>query len=73
MQKKLQTEITKYFNKIHRFKPASSRQESSELYLICLGYLNNEELKREAEELMKMEPSEFLEKRKQEYKGLHDT
>jgi 23S rRNA (uridine2552-2'-O)-methyltransferase len=66
MQKKLQTDITKYFNKIHRFKPGSSRQDSSELYLICLGYLENEELKKEAEEAMKMEPSDYLEKKKNE-------
>lgn len=66
MQKKFQDNIKSYFNKIHRFKPASSRSESSEIYLVCLGYLENEELKKETEELMKMKPSEYLEQRKME-------
>lgn len=26
------------FNKVHKFKPISSRSESSEFYFICLGY-----------------------------------
>lgn len=66
MQKKFSEGIKNYFNKIHRFKPTSSRSESSELYLVCLGYLENEELKKEAEEIMKMQPSDYLEKRKEE-------
>lgn len=64
LQKKLQEEIKKYFNKINVFKPSSSRQESSEVYLICLGYLESEELKKEAEELSKTTPEEFQNKEK---------
>lgn len=64
LQRKLQERIKKYFNKIHRFKPASSRSDSSELFLVCIGYLENEELKKEAEEITKLSPEEFFEKEK---------
>jgi 23S rRNA (uridine2552-2'-O)-methyltransferase len=66
LQKKLQEGIRKYFKTINRFKPASSRSESSEMYLVCLGYLENEILKKEAEDLAKMTPEEYFENQKKE-------
>ena len=64
MQKKLQEGIELYFEKIQRFKPASSRSESAEMYLICFGYMQNEQLKDEIEKLEKTEIPELLEKKK---------
>lgn len=64
LQKKFQEGFRKYFKNIHRFKPSSSRSESSELYLVCLGYLENEELKKEAEAISKMSKEEYLEQEK---------
>jgi 23S rRNA (uridine2552-2'-O)-methyltransferase len=64
LQRKLQDDIKKFFNKINRFKPASSRSESSELYLICIGYLESEELIKEAEKIAKMNPKEHFEQEK---------
>ena len=34
-----------HFKKITRVKPSSSRSESSELYLFCVGFLENEKTK----------------------------
>ena len=64
MQKKLQEGIDLYFEKIQRFKPASSRSESSELYLICTGYMQNEKLKSEIEKVQNTDINEFIEKKK---------
>jgi 23S rRNA (uridine2552-2'-O)-methyltransferase len=66
LQRKLQEGIKKYFNRITRFKPSSSRSDSSEIYLVCLGYLENEELKKEADNLQKMKPEEYFENQKTE-------
>jgi len=64
MQKKLQEGIDIYFEKIQRFKPASSRSESSELYLICIGYMQNQKLKSEIEKIQNTDINEFVEKKK---------
>jgi len=66
LQKKFQDQIQILFNKINRFKPSSSRSESSELYLVCVGYLENEELKKETEKITKMSEEEIFEKNKKE-------
>lgn len=66
MQKKLQQGIEIYFEKIQRFKPASSRSESSEMYLICTGYMQGEKLKSEIEKLEKTDVNELIEKKKAE-------
>ena len=34
----LLTQLKKNFDKVHHFKPKSSRQESSEMYVVALGY-----------------------------------
>lgn len=64
MQKKLQEGIELYFEKIQRFKPASSRSESSELYLVCIGYMQNQKLKSEIEKIQNTDINEFVEKKK---------
>jgi hypothetical protein len=66
LQKKFQEGFKNHFNKIHRFKPSSSRSESSELYLVCIGYLINEELKKEAEKIAKMDSKEYFETSKEQ-------
>jgi 23S rRNA (uridine2552-2'-O)-methyltransferase len=66
LQKKLHDGIRKYFKTINRFKPSSSRSESSEMFLVCMGYLENEILKKEAEDLAKMTPEEYFENQKKE-------
>ena len=40
-----QKNIKDFFKKISRVKPSSSRSESSEIYLFCIGFLENEKLK----------------------------
>ncbi len=64
MQKKLQENIELYFEKIQRFKPASSRSESSEIYLICFGYMQNQKLKSEIERIENTDINEFIDKKK---------
>lgn len=38
MFNELRDELKKKFNTVHLYKPKSSRKESSEMYLVCLGY-----------------------------------
>jgi 23S rRNA (uridine2552-2'-O)-methyltransferase len=38
MLNELRDELKRKFNKVHLYKPRSSRKESSEMYLVCLGY-----------------------------------
>ena len=64
MQKKLQENIDIYFEKIHRFKPASSRSESSEMYLICLGFMEGQKLKDEINKIEGSDMKEMLDKKK---------
>lgn len=66
MQKKLQEGIDLYFEKIQRFKPASSRSESSELYLICTGYMQNAKLKDEINKIQNTDVKDLVEKKKNE-------
>jgi 23S rRNA (uridine2552-2'-O)-methyltransferase len=35
-------EVKAYFNKVLMTKPEASRQQSSELYMVCLGFRSNE-------------------------------
>ena len=35
-------EVKDYFNKVLMTKPVASRQQSSELYMVCLGFRSNE-------------------------------
>jgi len=35
-------EVKAYFNKVLMTKPVASRQQSSELYMVCLGFRSNE-------------------------------
>jgi len=38
MLNELKSELKTKFNKLHLYKPKSSRKASSEIYLVCLGY-----------------------------------
>ncbi len=38
MFNELRDELKKKFNRVHLYKPSSSRKASSEMYLVCLGY-----------------------------------
>jgi len=38
MFNELRDEVKKKFSRVHLYKPRSSRKESSEMYLVCLGY-----------------------------------
>jgi len=38
MLNELRDELKKKFSRVHLYKPRSSRKESSEMYLVCLGY-----------------------------------
>jgi len=64
LQKKFQEGIKKYFNKVNCFKPSSSRSDSSEMFLVCISYLENENLRQEAEEITKLSAEEYFEQQK---------
>ena len=70
LQRKLQSTLENYFGKIHKFKPTSSRSESSEMYLVCQGFMESEKIKEEAERIKKMTNEEFFEEEKS--KALHE-
>ena len=38
MLNELRDELKRKFSRVHLYKPRSSRKESSEIYLVCLGY-----------------------------------
>jgi len=38
MLNELRDQLKKKFSRVHSYKPRSSRKESSEMYLVCLGY-----------------------------------
>jgi hypothetical protein len=67
MQKKLQENIEIYFEKIQRFKPASSRSESSEMYLICTGFMESQKLKDQINKIENSDLQDLINKKKDDY------
>lgn len=63
-----------FFQKLHRFKPQSSRSESSELYLVGFGFRQNEETLKKQKDFENLTPEEqkehFLNEKIREYKRL---